>query len=34
MLVREGKLDKGSLMILDIRKSNPKAYNDLHIMKS
>ncbi|TNV85423.1 hypothetical protein FGO68_gene442 [Halteria grandinella] len=34
MLVREGRLDKGSLLILDVRKSNPQAFNDLHIMKS
>lgn len=34
MLVREGLLDKNALILLDIRRSNPTAFNALHIMKS
>lgn len=34
MLVRESLIDKNGVLILDIRRSNPKTYNDLHVFKS
>ena len=34
MLIREKVLDKGSVVILDIRHSNPQAYDALHIFKA
>ena len=34
MLVREKVLDKGSVVILDIRHANPEAYDVLHLFKA
>ena len=34
MLVREKVLDKGSLLILDLRHANPQAYDALHLFKA
>jgi hypothetical protein len=34
MLVREKVLDKGSVLILDIRHANPQAYDALHLFKA
>ena len=34
MLVREKVLDKSSVLILDLRHSNPQAYDALHLFKA
>ena len=34
MLVREKVMDKGSVIILDIRQTNPQSYDALHIFKA
>jgi hypothetical protein len=34
MLMREKVLDKGSVLILDIRHANPQAYDALHLFKA
>jgi hypothetical protein len=34
MQVREKLLDKGDVLILDLRASNPKTFDELHLFKS
>ena len=34
MLMRGGRLDKSSVLLLDIRSSNPSSFTKMHILKS